>query len=441
MKQSTPHNEPEYSAVRACVMALVRPVAAVRRADHLPLWKAWCVHVVGMAMCLASAICISALDKGPDLVVEEVLEGLTQPSAWAVFFMYWLFTEVGFLIAAAIMMSWSARDEKFRFSYVRSLRRIYLITPHSALLMLAVALWLIFISEVLGNFDWLPFELESLLEVSTLIASGLWQLGVLLRAVGIDKPAAMSRWPARCFNCGYQLLGLSLEQGCPECGEKVSDSLDPEKRPGIHEPGGVLWWLRLSIWSVRHPSKLGQSMHVLDPDRAYRRCLIISLISQILLAIVSVKAWEVYIWLFMSGPHGGEDGTSRFFAFIYFALMIGGILGWISVTFTTIGALLCSSVIGTWQGRRNERNLMPTAIRAACYQSGWFLIVSACWLLDLAIFTILILMLMFNESPADRDRILLLLCYAGLYGIPALGLFIYWLLIARATRAARFANW
>jgi len=455
VKPDNETSEPRYSPAKAAVVALVRPVTAVRRADHLSLGWAWAVHVAGLGALIIAALLLAAWSEAPpDLTIDtykQVVLGLLIRGAGqledyrsiAGQVLSILLIEGTFCLSAMLAMSWCARDEKIRNSYRRALRRLFLLTPHAATVVAvtgATAVW----CNRLNRVPWQPVIVHESREMALFLmitASCLWTLTVVLAALGCRKAPAMCRWPARCEGCGYQLTGLAIDKDCPECGDAIRKTLGKSIRPGIAPPPGVgiVWWLCLTYQAVRHPSVFGKKLHVLSPDTGHRECLAITIVllmlaSPIAMGVLYVGLETVRGMKYASWQYRGDEIIS--------ATIMGGSMMGLMLTATMVAiALAGASMIGLIEGRRHGRNLMPAAVRAACYQSGFVLFGVFVFWLDLAVFLIVMELDLLTPIATRYNIDSELLVIAWQLGVIGLGIVIYLWLIGRATYAARNANW
>ncbi len=448
------HHKPEtrFTVAQACLWGLFLPVRTVKRSYHLPLIKAWAVHLFGLVMCLLALFVANVVANydyffgsphSLGLVMHapfaNLMREFSHPFAWALTIMIWLFIEVDWLIAAALFMGFSARDEKIRFSYVRALKRLLLLTPHAAVLVLIASILVVLSEEFQDGLGWEWYQQIEACRFLLLSCLGLWQLWIILRALTHDPPAEMSRWPARCMKCGYQLLGLRPDQSCPECGNLVGPSLDPTTRPGLDKPAGPIWWLKRSTLSGIQPTKLGQNLHTLCPDLGHRRCLSYTIIGQMIGSFLGVAV--IYIVLVCVESWHREGFHFDFEEMMYGTMLAGSIIGGMLVAATIATAGFGASLIGCFEGWRNGRNLMPAAIRAACYQSGFMVFWAFVCHVNLTLFIILIELGVLWDFSQQYNISMDLILFLWLGGILLLGLLIYLIQIARATHAARHANW
>ncbi len=448
-----------------CVVALVRPIRAVTRGDHLPLWKAWLVHLVGAGL-TAAVMMVLALDYitfeniamrwwifyEDDLPPEIPDEVMT----WTAVATKAIFIEASVLVFAAVVMSWCARDEKIRESYTRALRRLFLLTPHAAMVFALTGLGILW----LDRSEWTFYEWYGYGEMARFLVffvACLWTLWVVLAALGCRSAPAMSRWPARCEGCGYQLTGLTTNKDCPECGLAIMRSLEQCVRPGItpHPRMGIGWWLHQTHQAVRRPTAFGKSLDTLSPESDHRRCLAVTIVLLILASPIAMDLMYRSALLAKKDTYRNwsTDWEDIGWDFTSIITLEGGCMG-LPLTATTVVVVLGgATLIGLIEGWRHGRNLMPAAIRAACYQSGFAVFWAVIFWLGLEVFVVgYELNLMDSIVLPQNFHVyhLIVIPYniyvfqlVGLWrlGVAALGITIYLWLIYRATHAARFANW
>lgn len=451
MKQTTGQPEPRYKVVAACAASLVGPVTAVRRADHLPMLQAWAVHLIGGVMVLMVSLFLAAWenDYGPGSLLgqagslsealEDVAAFLRHPAGWAVLIFGFFFIEFGWWLSALVTMSWSARDEPLRLSHRRALRRLYLLTPHLATIVAVAGGTMILIERA----DWLEhiwYDASNAGQMAAFILACLWSLRVVLCALDCQPARPYCLWPARCAQCGYQLTGLSRDRGCPECGLALNRTLDRHTRPGMDGPGGAPWWINRTYRSVRRPTALGGAMHVLSPDHGYKRCLTFTIATLMLLSIPAMSG--IYAIVETVNRLGGYGyGSFEWDEFAFVSLIVGLWMG-LLLTGTMMATLLVGSgIAGMLEGWRSGRNLMPAAVRAACYLSGFTVFWAIIFWLDLVFFIIIMELellkpIVMKYNIAEQD---LVMVWQG--GVILLGIVIYLTLLGKATRAARYANW
>ncbi len=452
LKQAAHDDRIRYGVGLACLTCLVRPVRAVRSADHLPLGKAWAVHLAGAGLTAGVILVLvgwSEVDgRGtPARVVHSVAgllaklaEAFTHPGAWAFGLLCLLLIESAWSVSALVGMSWSARDEPWRQSYRRSLRRLYLLTPHLATLVALAGGAGVWVNRVSRYQPRLAYEFGYVFVALGYAAVVLWSLGVVLVALGVRRPPASCRWPARCMDCGYELAGVASGRDCPECGLAVSRSLASDGRPGVPTPGGLLGWLRVSRLALRRPTELGRRMHVLSPELGPGRCL----------------AWSIGALMFASPPAmgviylvvetlertaTGTGGARDWGEALFVSSVVGSWMGLATSGTLVLSALLGAGIVGLVEGWAHGRHLMPAAIRAACYQSGLAVAWALVFWCNLTLMMVLETLDLLAPSPTRHSLGPEELGMLWLGSVVLTGIGIYVALIGRATRAARFANW
>ncbi len=128
------------------------------------------------------------------------------------------------------------------------------------------------------GFPWsyaLPVQSETIWQDGTLAFGGrpvlaLWQWGLAVRvwiaAVIVCLPTAFLWWrerrrtrPGACFNCGYDLKGLSLQSVCPECGDARQHIFIRKRRTGFRS-----WTLCISKWAMAAVASAMLALTVMD---------------------------------------------------------------------------------------------------------------------------------------------------------------------------------
>jgi hypothetical protein len=440
-----------YSATHACLVALIRPVRAVTRGDHLPLWKAWLVHVVGAVMVVGVSLVLTAWSDvqgtaTPIQVAEVLLNMLAEMADEFQYVAMWigliftvLFVEFATGLAALGAMSWCAREEKYLASYGRSLRRLLLVTPHAAMVVALVGGVIVWIERMPWDYAEL-FSTAELITMLSLAKGGLWLLWIMLAALGCQVAPAMCRWPARCEGCGYQLTGIDASQNCPECGLAIDKTLGAWVRPGIVGTSGFGRLLRQTYNAIRRPTAFGTRMHVISPDTGHRRNLIATIV---LLMLTSPIGFGLMFMVATAtrAATGAHDYTPDWNELAYLSIGVGTWIG-LMMTATTVGlALGGATLLGMLEGWRHGRNMMPAAIRAACYLSGFAVAWSLVFWCNMAVFVVVMELDVLSPISARYNIASeeIVLTWHGI--VLGLGLVIYLALIGRATHAARYANW
>ena len=144
----------------------------------------------------------------------------------------------------------------------------------------------------------------------------------------------------------------------------VVESLGPDAHPGTawehRKPGGAhrAWW-RCAVDVARAPKTFGQSLRVENPGVAHRRFFAIALV-----AIWFVAAGAVLEdFLLFSNP--GEPEL-----WLLIPLAVGSLCVVGALFVGCVGALL----VGMTDSVTHKRNLLPSAMQAASYLSGFLLL-------------------------------------------------------------------
>lgn len=430
--------------------ALFRPVRAVRRADHLPLWKAWGIHLAGTLLAWIVTLLLVAWSEAPDnaspvqvlgalfIILTDLVGELDQVAVWVAIIFTALGIELVWLVSAAVMMPWSAHDEPMRQSYRRALRRLCLITPHLATIIVLAGGMMIWIDRQSWDYsEW--FSFGEIFQFFVFTAACLWSLWFVLAALGCLAPTAFCCWPARCEGCGYQLTGLQPDQDCPECGLAIERTLSHTTRPGIRGPGGIGWWLKQSYKAIRRPTEFGNSMHVLSPDAGHRRCLAFTLVLLMLASPIAMGA--LYMAIEAVESYVDRNNTFDWDQLIFISIVVGLWMGLLMTGILVAVALMGSGLAGILEGWRNGRNLMPAAIRGACYTSCFGLFWALVLWCNLMMFVIIMELDLLNPITRRYNLFPEDVALTWFGGVILIGLMIYLFLIGRVTKAARYANW
>ncbi len=448
MKRDGDYGEPKYKPAEAAVVALVRPVMAVRRADHLGLGWAWLVHVAGIILAAVALLLLAGYESsGINSTLSEVLSRsfrainelqgeLNHPRGWAALAASVIFIEASVMLLAVVCMAWCSREEKIGISYVRALRRLMLLTPHAAVMVGVIGTALVWVRRS----QWLSHTrvriIDYALPLGALVFAGgcLWALWVVLRALGCRPASSMCRWPARCEGCGYQLAGLRRDRSCPECGLAIAKTLDKAVRTGTATMNGLGKWLSVTYQAVRRPSALGKRLQVMSSDTGHQRLLTVTLIL-VLMTVPAAMAGALILDRLLSGHVDlVKNGVGE-------VIVAGTVLGLMMIATTAGAALMIAGLTGVLVGWRQGRNLMPAAMRAACYLSGFAVIWSLVFWCSMAVFLVVMSLDMLTPLAARYNIASEKIVFFWHYAVASLGLLIYGTLIERATKAARNANW
>ncbi len=411
---------------------MVRPIATVRYTEHARLWQAWLVHAAGIVLWLAS-LAVSAVvadywhraNALPYMfeelreIVEEAVGFALTPLGAAMVITWAICIEAATVITAWACMAWTARNERVKDTFARSLKRVWLLTGFNVTAVVAG-----FIIGEAG--DESPSFGVFLAVVFTAIT-----LTLLLRAMAVGRTQRCSRWPASCEGCGYALVGVRMDQACPECGRPVSASLDDDVRPGSAwdraSRGG---WLKTTADALLRPTALGQTLRVMTLTKRRNQALAINL------ALIWLVGPIGMITIMIAGSiifDGSIDDDLDMFMFA-----IGGSYGLVYMGLCLAGVLLGGSVVGSLVSYRAGRNLLPAAGQAAVYAAPWFIIGAAG-----VIVMIIAIMWLVKAGALDfletSPYLGIVMSVIG-FGPPlAIGGVYLWL-VGRITWAARFAS-
>jgi hypothetical protein len=343
-----------------------QPASTIRALGNLSLFRAWLVHGVGL---LAGGFVLGVLGdahllmNGPWVPVEvalgliqwffdELARGLHDPSAWRDWVVQLgaplVAIEAGTVCLAWLLMAWGAGDERKVTSFQRSLRRVWLLTPHGVV-------WLVIVGGISqwlgpGRSAWAqPVEMFGL--SLTVLGGWVWAVWAVLAGTAGGAERAHCRWPALCGGCGYSLLGLSQDQGCPECGEPVSRSV--ADRPGL---GVSQVWGTLAVWgeALRRPRQLGTNLQVFGPRP--------SLGPTVALGMGGV-------WVVTYAGFLGVTAMDRFPGSSVGLMWVAGLLATVAATLALGLTLGAASVVGGLK-QQPERTLMAATIQGAAALGG-----------------------------------------------------------------------
>lgn len=371
----------------------------------------------------------------------EVSFRLDEPVEWAWAAMTLLTVEGLVILLAWCLMNWAARPERVTDSFVRSLRRVWLLTPFAATVWLVLGVWVVGSVRLDALDAW--EGLSQMAGVTAILSIALW---TAMRAISVGRGAAgcesggdACRWPAGCEACGYTLAASAGQATCPECGLPVAESLRDNPRVGTpwarrREVGRLRGWAATWFDAVFRPRRLGRRLQLLSRDTGRGSLLTIALGLQLLIG------WAGSLGVIFATRLAWGDG--RTFNRVHWVEMsaIGGGVGLVTMG-AACGILLASaSFVGTLVGSRAERNLLPAAMQASCCLGGLL----AAWAVVGWIVLAGLMYLSWTRQldaiaaslGADQDT--LGMAVFGILGLIALA---HWLSThGRIVRAARYAN-
>lgn len=394
----------------------------------------WLLFQLGMALGKRSAV---RAIRNVGVVKSRLVSQFSDLPTWVDWLVTLLAFELGFFMAASLAMSWCARDEKPRAAQMRALKRLFLLTPHAAVVIVLSGMAVTVFDLFPRAYEAPGYRTAALLLV--IVAVALWSAWVVLNALTYGQASAACRWPAGCEGCGYPLIGLLPTQDCPECGLSIAKTLNETARPGIAAYKGFFGWLRLTWQAVRRPTLLGGNMHIYSPDPNPMRHMTITTV--LLMLIAYGGAWSVIMTAWWMRANAGRSWHLNPDEFAVAVVIIGSVIGLGMVAALMLFALGGAGVIGELVGKPHGRNLMPAAARAARCLSGFAVFWALVFWANAAIFVIVmeldLLTPIATRYQLSKQDIVL----TWLVGVVWLGIGIYLYLMYRATRAARFANW
>ncbi len=374
-----------------------RPVQATLRSEQLTLKTCFIIQLTWWFVTAGYFLVLFAWSRSPyDSNLGDIINQLqamilgflllistdAAQLAWALAGFVGSVTAMAFftLLSAWLLMPWCATDEKLVTSFLRSLRRIWLCTPHVLLIPLCFATCELYLNRLSMNYydhfeqadwqitvPWLVRNRDMIYVILNYLCFG-WVLFIVLHSVSRPATRARCRWPARCETCGYQLTGLPYTATCPECGLPISESIGKHIRPGTvwsrqHKYTRPSAWWRCTVDPVIHPKQFGRQLRLLTDNRDHYHYLIINI--GLLFGITLAGATLMSLLDVLCNQYSRIDWDETFIIsvtiwYMTVTLLVG------SISFTSS----CYCRMGV-SGRR--RNMMPAAIQAQCYLSGYVL--------------------------------------------------------------------
>lgn len=406
----------------------------------LGFWPSFCVHLVGLAL-----FAIGLLALYPDNNLSISFVSLAELAMFCLgLLMIFLFIQLGVLCLSLATMCWGAGVERWSVSLGRTASRWYQTTPWLAVLLIGFIATMDGIDTLqMAYYDyshssgppgvyialeqdrfWFLIQFLRSAAVCIFFPLGLWMTLATL-AVHREKPRwhASCRWPAVCAGCGYALVGLTDEMGCPECGMPVAQSKQSRRGP-IKTPATHLLWS-----AMIRPTNIGEQMltrrHTDKPLRVFLLALLAVVITGPI-GMVVIDLAESIGW--GSFPEQGLD-------FIELYIVMGTMVGVLIAVAGAFIAMGVGSVNATSARAFGKRNAMVASCKAACLGAG----VLPLWsLLNFFLIAIMVaseyLFDSFYYGPWDLAIPLTFLAFhIGM-------LVLYMVLVGRIERAARFAN-
>ena len=485
------------AVVESLTLGAVVPPPVVRRSDEAGWVGSLLVHVAWVAS--AVVICwlaygfltdesifeprYDSIDEerwGPVGVGALLLGDIVQGWEYASWQESWLFAgaqllwfEGLVLLAAWIGWGWSARpDEGVRRSFGRALRRAWRLTPGFVVMMLAMSVFHLAVdmfinpqSADIGYSGRYPSraELEAHWQIDrwwrnlafALLSLG-WMCAGVVAVVGVlwsmlpwgDRPRSV--WPAGCGGCGYPMLDVSEERGCPECGRPRSQTLGEDVRPGTPwqraEGGARGWgligaWWRTAMLATFRPREFGRQLQTTGPMRyrgrraaAFATGLVLLLASSAL-GVVAMVVSVTTAMTVLDPPNRNVD-MPDFEEFLLIAMAgaawIGGAALFVILVAGTLVAAVQSVVLG--------RNIMGAAAEAGAFllpsiaaAALGYMVVGGLWI----VFYESVL----DDLPWQQREVWDMVGISILIAYPVIALAAVVSLQGRAAAGSRWANW
>ncbi|MGB0767896.1 MAG: hypothetical protein ACPGYV_09305 [Phycisphaeraceae bacterium] len=422
----------------ALFVSLFLPWRAAERAwRETSAIKSLLIHLAGAALFLVGLVILdSALWYGDILDELQYLRAEDVPLVFLVIGLWIIGIELLYLLAAMGTSAWGASIEPWRKSVGRSLSRWYQLTPFHALWTLALIVAVDIIEDTMWSSNYnhgtLAYEMRELLFGTMYLACFLIYCGVggwfTLRALAIHRSASAAlpkcRWPALCETCGYPVLGLGLEQACPECGRVVASSLDS---PRNQNQPTTLQKMRAAILN---PDRLGDTLQTRSRNPDTPRALAITALSLLLSGPVGVVYISLVVYLFTDNL--GIDSAIELiqtFLLVGLGVGIGVAVGGISVV------LLGGSIVGLIERAFGKRNSLTAACQAACFAGGYVVLIALLLYGLVGVFVVII-----DRFVDPMNFGFFAVIPFTIIGTALLLTIPYLILVLRITRRARFAN-
>ncbi|MFK7788866.1 MAG: hypothetical protein AB8C95_05140 [Phycisphaeraceae bacterium] len=374
----TPDDEITLFPIQALVLSLVAPWLAIRKAwASKGVLPSLLYHGLGLLVFFIGLTLVDALLWYGDISDLSYIGPIE-----LLFMAVWLIViELCYLLAALTTSCWGAGQERFGQSYSRSLSRWFQLTPFHAVWTLGLFVATDVVNEMrYGSYGYdygtLNYEMNELLFTLMTLSLFLVYVGLggwfTLRALAVPRTnAAYSpkcRWPALCETCGYALVGMTLEQTCPECGRPVETSLNP---PRDDVSRTTFASMRLALFN---PATLGQTCMTQTRNASASKALAISALMLLLsgpigLAYIVLSSEALNDDVYLSDISGIYDFINTF--------VIGGLgIGLTAVTIGVTIVLSVGSIIGVINRVFGKRNVLANASQAACLASGYVVFIA-----------------------------------------------------------------
>jgi hypothetical protein len=357
-------------------VSLIMPWRACRQAwAQAGVYQSLLYHAAGMVIFFIGLIIIDTILWYGDFIDSFTYMGPGELPLVFLFFAIWLIMlELFYLLTALLTSCWGAGPERFSHGVGRSLSRWYQLTPFHAVwsLVLIVAIDTI---EGMQNSYWnygygADYAFWNFIYMGAYLISFLIFGGIVgwftLRALAVPRSGDVyrpkSRWPALCETCGYNIVGLTGEQTCPECGRPAETSLNTPRGTQQHT---TLTMMRMALFN---PAALGDILRVHTRTSGYAKALAITAITLLLTGPLGV------FYIFMVSQIFIDDmWMDGVFDFLQLFLIGGLFTGLGAMAGGVTLALVAGSVVALVDRMFGKRNLLPACCQAACYASGYLL--------------------------------------------------------------------
>jgi hypothetical protein len=280
---------------------------------------------------------------------------------------------------------------------------------------------------------WYIFYPTDPMIVGSAVVVAAWVCFALARAVAARRRVSTIARPPMCAGCGYNLTTMALENRCPECGSAVLDSIGAKVQPGTpwEQPywatGAIGAWNDTTVEAVMRPERLGRAIRLSQERAAHHSFLAIHFPCVFLIAVVAL--------LIHFAIHEGIAWT------IDIAPLTGGVSGTFGIVciLAAFGAVnLAALIVGLIESWLARRNMLPASAQLACYLAPWVI----SWEIIGAMLTLAIINNQtFFEALEESTGVYRDFLAMGTFIVPnAIAAAVYLYLIARGTKAARYAN-
>ncbi len=492
MKNQQPSDLPlRRSWFYVSLLRVIRPVAAARMSNHLPLWNALVGHVILASIAFVACITSVAL-LGPDYQHQglSTIQKLLKPwfELWneierrpqnAIGVGLFLgFIELAFVVTALCVVACGARDEPLRRSFAHAFRQTWLHTINIAVFAILCACFINMTESVRHEFNrrieskmapypqppknvapgspeqkaynkavgkWYQQRSKLVSQtapilyryndeacVAMCITAGFLALATLFAAAGANRPTDPIERDPNCECCGYNLTGLTTDGACPECGQSIIESVGENIRLGppwerAAKIGHIRAWFQTARISIFDPSGLGKSLKTQQMTNAHQ-----SFFGWTMSANFAFTALVLSVFMLIVE---NERMSQNDWEFILFGVpLISFVISLAQFVFLQLATLN----IGFRYSWRNKKNLLGATSRATSYCSAylivWTILVSLTGILAYLIYLKGILATIFGFYGTDTF-------VAAGWGITILILLlIQQILITRAVQAAQYAN-